>query len=161
MLTLGQAAVNIALSYEGVHEIGGNNRGPEVEMFLRSQGLPPGNPWCASFACFCIMHAAKSLGVTPRFVYGASVYKLWTRNPSLQLSQPEENCLFLLDHGLSKAGTRIGHTGFVITPTDEYDLMTTMEGNTDSAGSRSGGNAMRRTRNISEFTKGYGWLKIA
>ena len=161
MLDLGQASVNIALSYEGVHETEGHDRGPEIDMFLRSQGLPPGNAWCASFVSFCIMHAAKSLGIKPRFVYGGSVYKLWTRNPSLQLKAPEENCVFLLDHGLSKGGQRIGHTGFVITPTDEYDLMTTMEGNTDESGSRSGGHAMRRTRNVSEFAKGYGWLRIA
>jgi hypothetical protein len=161
MLSLGEAAVNIALSYEGVHETEGHDRGPEIDMFLRSQGLPPGKPWCASFVCFCIMHAAKSLGVTPKFQYGGSVYKLWTRNPSLRLMEPEGNCVFLIDHGLSKAGQRIGHTGFVITPPDEYDLITTMEGNTNAAGSRTGGQAMRRTRNISEFTKGYGWLKIA
>jgi hypothetical protein len=160
MPTLGESAVNLALSYNGVHEEGGNNRGPEVEMFLRSMGLQPGDPWCAAFLCFCISHAAKALGVTPKFQLGSSVYKLWTRNPSLQLSAPEANSVFLINHGLSKSGQRIGHTGFVITPTDEYDLMTTMEGNTDSAGSRSGGQCMRRTRNIADFTNGYGWLRI-
>jgi hypothetical protein len=33
----------------GIAEIGGQNRGPDVEMFLRSVGLPPGQPWCAAY----------------------------------------------------------------------------------------------------------------
>lgn len=37
----------IAQSQVGVKEVG-NNRGKEVEAYLKSVGLPPGNPYCAS-----------------------------------------------------------------------------------------------------------------
>jgi hypothetical protein len=160
MTTLGEAAIAIALSYEGVHETEGHDRGPEIDMFLRSQGLPPGNPWCASFVCFCIMHAAKALKIQPKFQYGGSVYKLWTRNPELRIAKPDYNCVFLLDHGLSQGGSRIGHTGFVIGPGEIPGTLETMEGNTNAAGSRTGGKAMHRSRKMEEFTKGYGFLLI-
>ncbi len=161
MATLAEIAIHIALSYDGVREIGGNNRGPDVEMFQRSIGLSAGDPWCAAFVCFNIQQACKNLGVTPTFQYGGSVYKLWSRNPDLQMSEPGENCIFLLNHGLSKAGVRIGHTGFCIGRNQSHtETLETMEGNTNEAGSRDGDGAYHKTREMSEFARGYGWLRI-
>jgi hypothetical protein len=168
-MTLAELTIQIALSYDGVREVGGNNRGPEVEKFQASIGLEPGDPWCAAFVCFCIKKAAEQLGITPKFEYGGSVYKLWTRNPDLQLSSPDTNCIFLINHGLSKSGTRIGHMGFCITPYQEspaypdeifFDKLETMEGNTNAAGSRDGDGAYHKSRKLSEFSNGYGWLRI-
>jgi len=161
MPTLAELAVEIALHYDGVREIGGNNRGPQVEAFQRSIGLDPGDPWCAAFVSFCIKEAAKALGVTPKFQYGGSVYKLWTKNPELQLSEPGPNTVFCIDHGLSKSGSRIGHTGFCVAVNPSHtETLETMEGNTNSAGSRDGDGAYHKSREMSEFTRGYGWLKI-
>lgn len=169
-MTLAELTVQISLSYDGVREQGGNNLGPQVEEFQKSIGLSPGDPWCAAFVCFCIKQAAKQLGVEPKFQYGGSVYKLWSRNPELQMAAPGVNCIFLINHGLSKAGTRIGHTGFCITPLQKndqaypdevfFDEIETMEGNTNSAGSRDGDGCYHKSREMSEFTNGYGWLRI-
>jgi len=162
MATLALTALQIALSYEGVREKGGNNCGPEIEMFQKSIGLEKGDPWCAAFVCFCIKEAAKNLGAKPKFEYGGSVYKLWTRNPGLQMSEPTENCIFLIDHGLSKAGTRIGHTGFCVGRNQSHtETLETMEGNTNAAGSRDGDGCYHKSREMAEFAKGYGFLKIA
>jgi hypothetical protein len=162
MPTLAELAIQIALSYDGVREHGGNNCGPEVEMFQKSIGLEPGDPWCAAFVCFCIQQAAENLGVKPSFQYGGSVYKIWTRNPDLQLSAPTDNCIFLLDHGLSKKGTRIGHTGFCVAINQSHsETLETVEGNTNAAGSRDGDGCYHKSRELSEFQNGYGWLKIA
>jgi hypothetical protein len=159
--TLAELAIEIALSYDGVREIGGNNRGPQVEAFQRSLGLSPGDPWCAAFVCFCIKSAAKRLGVLPRFQYGGSVNKLWIRNPDLQMAQPVYNGLFLIDHGLSKLGTRIGHTGFCIGPFQaNNDSLETMEGNTNAAGSRDGDGCYHKSREAAEMARGYGYLRI-
>lgn len=161
MTTLAELAIEIALSYDGVREIGGNNRGPQVEAFQRSLGLSPGDPWCAAFVCFCIKSAAKRLGVLPRFQYGGSVNKLWIRNPDLQMAQPVYNGLFLIDHGLSKLGTRIGHTGFCIGPFQaNNDSLETMEGNTNAAGSRDGDGCYHKSREAAEMARGYGYLRI-
>ncbi len=169
-MTLAELTIQIALGYDGVRETGGNNRGPQVEEFQKSIGLVAGDPWCAAFICFCIKKAAASLGVKPNFQYGGSVYKLWTRNPDLQMADPELNCLFLIDHGLSKKGTRIGHTGFCVGPfpsdpnayPDEMflDKIETMEGNTNAAGSRDGDGAYHKSRKLSELANGYGFLRI-
>lgn len=35
----------------GVREVGGPNRGPEVESYLRAAGLGPGQPWCCAMVC--------------------------------------------------------------------------------------------------------------
>jgi hypothetical protein len=159
-MTLAELAIQIALSYDGVREVG-RNAGPQVEAFQKSIGLSPGDPWCAAFVCFCIKEAAKQLGVDPKFEYGGSVYKLWTRNPDLQMFEPGENCIFLIDHGLSKAGTRIGHTGFCIAPFQaNNNTLETVEGNTNAAGSRDGDGVYHKSREVSEFANGYGWLRI-
>jgi len=170
MATLAETAIQIALSYDGVREQGGNNCGPEVEMFQKSIGLDPGDPWCAAFVSFCIQQAAKQLGVTPKFKYGGSVYKLWTRNAGLQVVTADSNTVFCINHGLSAKGVKIGHTGFCITPRasnpnaypDELvlDELETMEGNTNAAGSRDGDGCYHKSRKISEFAQGYGFLRI-
>lgn len=169
-MTLSELTIKIALQYDGVREQGGNNCGPEVEMFQKSIGLEKGDPWCAAFVCYCIKEAAKQLGVKPKFEYGGSVYKLWTRNESLQSPDPELNSIFLIDHGLSKKGTRIGHTGFCIAPIvsnanghpgEQFvGSIETMEGNTNAAGSRDGDGCYHKSREMAEFTNGYGWLRI-
>jgi len=161
-MTLAELTLQIALSYDGVREKGGNNRGPQVEMFQKSIGLEAGDPWCAAFVCYCIKEAGKQLGIKPQFQYGGSVYKLWTRNQALVLPGPGDNCVFLIDHGLSRAGTRIGHTGFCVAVNQSHtETLETMEGNTNSAGSRDGDGAYHKSRQVSEFAHGYGYLKIA
>jgi len=169
MPTLAELTIQIALSYDGVREVG-RNAGPQVEEFQKSIGLEKGDPYCAAFVCFCIKEAAQQLGVTPSFQYGGSVYKLWTRNPDLQVAEPGVNTIFCIDHGLSQKGTRIGHTGFCITPFQEsanahpgevfLDTLRTMEGNTNSAGSRDGDGCYHKTRKMAELANGYGYLKI-
>lgn len=45
--------VQTARKYLYVRE-SGYNSGKEVEMFLRTVGLPKGNSWCAAFVRFCL-----------------------------------------------------------------------------------------------------------
>jgi len=44
-----KAVVLGALSYVGLEEIGGENRGPEIDVWLGACGVQQGNPWCAAF----------------------------------------------------------------------------------------------------------------
>ena len=43
-----QLVVN-GLQHVGLVEVGGENRGPEIERWLEACGVAPGNPWCAAF----------------------------------------------------------------------------------------------------------------
>ena len=47
--SIGERAITIAVGELGMHEEGGNNRGPRVEDYLRSAGGQPGDAWCAAF----------------------------------------------------------------------------------------------------------------
>jgi len=51
--------VSLAAAAKGVHEVGGNNHGKEVEEYLASVGAPPGTPWCAAFKSHSFIVAAK------------------------------------------------------------------------------------------------------
>lgn len=49
--------VEVARSFVGTTEHGGNNRGKEVKMFLASVGLGQGYAWCAAFVSYCLSKA--------------------------------------------------------------------------------------------------------
>jgi len=53
---LNPAHLDTAITFLGVQD-DGTNRGPEVNRFLRSVSLPPGNPWCAAFVSYCLQSA--------------------------------------------------------------------------------------------------------
>lgn len=53
----------------GAGEIGGNNRGPFVERYLKPAGLAAPLPWCAAFVSWCIHEAARHLSVPPPLPY--------------------------------------------------------------------------------------------
>ncbi|MEL6614128.1 MAG: CHAP domain-containing protein [Bacteroidota bacterium] len=56
----GYRPLDVALSQVGVVERPRNsNRGPDVEKYLRSVGVGPGAPWCASFTSWCRIEASR------------------------------------------------------------------------------------------------------
>lgn len=64
-------AIKIATSQIGVRESGGANRGPQVDVYLRTVGLDPEGQhysWCAAFVYYCFKTAAANLGI-PNPVY--------------------------------------------------------------------------------------------
>lgn len=60
---IARRAVEVAARNVGVLEVGGSNRGAEVEAFLRAVDLPPGLPWCAGFIRWCLETAASEAGL--------------------------------------------------------------------------------------------------
>lgn len=86
------------------------------------------------------------LGATPLFRRSARALGLLERNPGLVIAAPVPNCIFIQDHG-----GRLGHTGFVLSiDADDAGLLHTLEGNSDAAGSRTGGSVVLRTRRVDE-----------
>lgn len=72
----------------GTTEEGGNNRGQAVEVYLRSVGLAPGNPWCAAMVYYRLAMAAvwergelpahvPRSGYTPNWKTWALTQGLW------------------------------------------------------------------------------------
>jgi len=149
--------VDIALKYEGIREVGGANRGPEVERFLRTVKKPPGLAWCAAFVCTCVLEAyqrnyndAGNVGPIPEktlpIPLTAGVMALWALAPVNRRTGPRPGAIFIIDKGLGSSGARIGHTGFVVSVEGQHIL--TIEGNTSMAGSRDGDGVYRGKRRL-------------
>lgn len=142
-VSLGELALSIALGEAGVKEDPpGSNRGERVDVYLRAAGLDPAQdsyPWCAAFVSWAIREAALRSGGPYRWRGSASVANLLKRNRSLAVVLPKPGDVFL------HLGEHGNHTGFVTGVTADGAL-TTFEGNTDRAGSRTGGQVMHQNR---------------
>lgn len=143
MTELAAKVLEIAESQLGVKEHPpGSNRGPEVDRYLNAVGLDAvrqSYPWCAAFVSYCIKQADVDLPQPKKFRGSARCLRLVELNQDLQLERPEPGCIFI--H--LKPDTN-GHTGFVTAVTE--DGIETIEGNSDAAGSRTGGQVVRQKR---------------
>lgn len=141
-MTLGEAALRIALAENGVEEEPpGSNRGPRVDVYLRAAGLDPTRgryPWCSAFVTWALREAMLSMGGPYRWRGSASCSLLLARNRALVQVLPAPGDVFI------HLGPKGNHCGFV-TGT-RAGSVTTLEGNTDIHGSRTGGRVMHKFR---------------
>lgn len=133
-----------ARKYLGVRERGGANRGAEVERFLRAVGLGPGYPWCGAFVGL----NEKECGIrNPKPSARARGYKTkesvraWDVAIGRVKIQP--GYIFVMEFG-----SWTGHTGIVESYDPKTRTLTTIEGNTNGAGSREGDRVARKQRKI-------------
>lgn len=155
-------ALEIAASQVGVRETpGAPNTGKEVNAYLKSVSLPPGNPWCVAFTYWCFDQAAKALGVANPHAKTGGVLMHWelarragTRRILAEQASADPSLLmpgqlFIMDHGGGK-----GHTGMIESV--QGGMLVTIEGNTNGGGSREGDGVYRRTqRDIRSINTGF------
>lgn len=137
--------LDVARSYVGVREQG-TNRGREVEMFQRAIGGADGEPWCMSFAQFCLQKAGAETKVDPKVFRSEHCLTVWNKSPkSQQLSKPEPGSLVIWRHGNSSSG----HVG-IVEKVHADGTFTTIEGNTSSGSgvNREGDGVYRRKRDM-------------
>lgn len=147
-MTLQQKALEIAKTQLGVHEVGKDNHGPEVEKYLKSVGLGPGYSWCMAFVYWCYNEASKALAVANPMKKTGGVMMQWhERSSKYGHVHPQPGDIFIMDYGKG-----LGHTGIV--EKCDADKIYTIEGNTNDEGSREGYEVCRRYRNRSKV-KGY------
>jgi hypothetical protein len=143
-MTLGELALNIALGENGVCEKPpGSNRGLRVDVYLRSVGLDPEHdsyPWCAAFVSWAVREATLRAGGPHRWRGSGGVSNLLEYNRALAVVLPQVGDVFI---HLNDDGH--GHCGFV-TGVSPMGGLATLEGNTDRAGSRTGGSVMHQNR---------------
>ena len=146
-----QLVIDIAASQIGVVEQPrGSNRGPEVDVYIRTAGLDPTTdsfPWCVCFLYWVFNQAAKIKGIENPLPKTAGVIALWTlaRRTDAQIVHKSEvsaqtvkpGMIFALDLGGGK-----GHAGLVIEVTGDHII--TIEGNTNPGGSSDGFGVFRR-----------------
>jgi hypothetical protein len=131
---LGSKALEIAISKLGVHEDPpGSNSGLEINKYLANVGLPPNNCWCMAFVFTCFAEAANTLGVpNPLFKTGSCMVQKNMRKANI-VTVPQPGDIFILDLGEGK-----GHTGLVKDVNIASGRFNTVEGNSNTNGSRDG-----------------------
>lgn len=146
----------------------GSNSGPEVDGYLRSVGRQPGDPWCAALVFSCIQQAwVKRHGgwdeyegapavPFPRTAYTPRIWSwaqrqgpgYWASPAGVHLGREvTDGALFLL-YGKVGETERVNHVGFVERLDLADQVVCTIEGNTNPAGSREGGGVFRRERRL-------------
>lgn len=154
---------------KGVREKG-DNRGKSVQEYQRTVGLRPGSPWCAAFIAWAIMKGT-GLPRAPRWCQGsasgnwAEALSRLTAEAGLsnyiatpgQETKIKPGWIFArvrdaADKPLVSRGQRpLGHTGIVCTPfAPNPGNFTSVEGNTNEAGSRDGDGVYNKVQSFSD-----------
>lgn len=137
-------AIEVARTQLFVREKTGHNDGREVEEYLQSVGLGKGYSWCQAFVYWCYQQSADALHITNPVTHTAGVLYHWqhTHGEKLEPSRAIAGDVFVMDFGNGE-----GHTGMISEV--RYDVITTIEGNTNIDGSRNGNGVYERSRNLS------------
>lgn len=149
--TPGQMLVAYARQHLRQHpvEIGGQNRGPWVRLYMDGNEGPAW-PWCAGFVSFLLKQAFQSIGkplpIQPTFSCDFLAAQAKEKNlfrderESQSGNQIKPGAIFLN----RRTSTDWVHTGIVIRA--EEEVFHTIEGNTNDEGSREGYEVCQRIR---------------
>lgn len=149
--------IRIATAEVGVREVDNTNCGVRVDEYKAATWLNPkkGWPWCAAFVCWVIREALASSGTKQTKTFkrprtaGAWDFENWS------IDQDSTTWLRRSPAGDILPGDIVmftfSHIGIAVSAPDEKGNVTTVEGNTDIAGSREGGGVYLKTRNLSKI----------
>lgn len=158
LTTMSDAIVAVARMHTSARprEVGGENRGPWVRLYMNGNEGADWR-WCAGFATAVLSQAARAGGWTSPVArtflcdaLGAAAMKKGTFVPGAGRSEVKPGSLFLK----RRVSTGWSHTGFVVAT--DHDGFSTIEGNTNLAGSTDGDGAYERWRPWS----GYDFIRI-
>ena len=141
---LRERIVSVAESQLKVREDTGQNDGKEICKYLRVTGLPEGHPWCAAFTSWVFSEAGGTAPMSARVVDWFDSNVVYKREWRKQTIVPEKAMVVGLYY--PNLG-RYGHIGIVVhVPPGLIKNITTIEGNTNAAGSREGQGVYRKIR---------------
>jgi hypothetical protein len=150
MGALANELIKQAGSQLGVTELTGHNDGVAVEMYLKSVGLGKGYAWCMAFVYWCAKQAALKLELQNPLKATGGVLDEWQSGRGTHLAVPEQGCIFIMHHPEGY------HTG-IVTGIFSNGVLHTIEGNTNSNGSREGTSVLRKTRYAKDMI---GFIKL-
>ncbi len=126
--------LKVAKSQVGVSEVPpGSNRGGKVEAYLNVTGLDGGYPWCAAFVAWCGVKAFDKKWPLPRTADCDQLLSFANKNGILKTT-PQPGDVFLC----LATSTDATHTGFVVDVKAGGASVSTIEGNSNTNGSREG-----------------------
>lgn len=122
-----------------------------LTKFSREAGHPNGYAWCASFVA-AILRRCQS--TTPPQVLSASSRTMWAEAKRRGLAVPMRNVRpgDVVHMTRGPKGAWLGHVGFVEAV--DGQTLVTIEGNTNGAGSATGGAVLRHRRPASAWNLG-------
>jgi hypothetical protein len=133
------SALDVAQTQLGVHETGGANVGPQVDRYLASADVAPGNPWCASFVTWALRQSGHQMpgagwaGVA-HWVQSAQQHAHGLTLVSPQDAHPGD--IVAYDWGGGNDFGQDGHIGFLASPVGADGAFTAIEGNAGDAVAR-------------------------
>jgi hypothetical protein len=156
-MTLAEKLVQIASEEIGTTEVGNTNCGPQVNKYKAATVLPADEPWpwCAAFVCWVIRESMRVMGEVETKTFKrprtASAFNF------INWSLAQDNTTSTLAKNISAKSITSGdiivfkfsHIGIATSGCDDEGNFSTIEGNTDKAGSREGGGVYAKTRNVS------------
>lgn len=159
-----QIFMRAMISTIGVREVGGNNRGPLVELFQTTLGNAEREPWCMSLVQSALAYAELRSGKLSPIAASEHCLTVWNETPKSQHVEalPVPGAIIIWRHGT----TQNGHTGCTISEV-AHGKFFAVEGNTESgltnAGhiERDGGGCYETSRNLigAGSMKVFGFLK--
>lgn len=112
----------------GIHESGGNNHGPMVELIQKTIGRAEGESWCMAFIQTMLAYAELKTGIESPVYPSEGCLEVWEKTPIFKRVkvQPLKYAIVVWKHEKSPGH---GHTGVVIEPVKDSHLLT-LEANT-------------------------------
>jgi len=164
LLGLQDLALAEAQDFLATVEVGGDNRGPAVELFQKLGGDTVGEAWCADFVNAVVQIATgkknerSPLEAIRRQAY-VQDYVDWANREGriIPAHHAEPGDLFAL---LFPSKGRYAHIGFVFDPPRDGQF-STIEGNTDDEASREGIKVASRVRDVTDGTVFFTWAREA
>jgi len=124
--------IEVAKSFIGVHESGGNNSGPVVEMFQRVIGKAEKEPWCVSFVQYCVKQVDLAMHSKTLLYPTESSQLLWKSTVKVaRLTAPVPGAIVVFTKYHGDTPLSIGHVGIVTAVNG--DTIVSCEGNTSPA----------------------------
>lgn len=155
--------IKVAKKDIGIREVGKDNHGPEIKNMLNLVGLDEGAPWCCAWVVRCLYRTAHNLNIAFKFVKTRELilevpktahcltFYNWGKSNgwAVPVEDAQPGDIFIMSYG----GGR-GHTGIIFKEKDGW--FHTIEGNTNSAGSRNGNEVAVKQRKMKDI---YGMLR--
>ncbi len=152
------ALIEQAKRWLAVREVGGPNKGADVERFQKTvDGKASGEPWCLCFVQFCVREVDRQYAVKNPKQSAVTTWIFPTEHcmtmfnkthAEARLDKPEPGCLVVWGWFKDGKATGSGHVGIVTEVVG--DAIHTIEGNTgDGAGiNREGDGVYKRVRSL-------------
>lgn len=124
--------VSTAESYIGTVEIGGDNKGEQVEMFQRAvDGVASQEAWCMCALQYWLFKTEDAFEVESGIFASEHCLTVWNNtDKSRRKAKPSKGDIVIWQYYKNGKATASGHTGVVLEVLKDGLRMTTIEGNT-------------------------------